>query len=163
MNSNSGLQQCLYKKLDQYSSNSMGSNAKPRLYTPFAKWYNLVYLTSLALLATLVLVADIFGVYNTETSIVQIARLLITIVTAVLAITGIALQKPWGKWLAMITYGIFVFPAIAGLISSFYAQSGFSLLVSQNAILMLRIQRLALIILSSIGVIALLQKPKRDS
>jgi hypothetical protein len=141
----------------------MGSNAKPRLYTPFAKWYNLVYLTSWALLSTFILVADIFGFSSARSSAIQLSRLVIAILTAVLAVTGIALQKPWGKWLAMLTYGIFVFPAIASLISSFYAQPAFSLFINKNAILILRIQRIALIFLSSFGVIALLRKPRRDS
>jgi hypothetical protein len=153
----------LPKKLDQDSSNSMGSNAKPRLYTSFAKWYNLVYLTSLALLATLVLVADLFGVSHTRSSGIQLLRLVITILIAVLTITGIALQKPWAKWLAMITYGVYVFPAITGLINSFAARPVFDFLLDQNTILILKIQRIALIVLSSIGVIALLQKPQRNA
>lgn len=136
---------------------------KPRRYNAFAQWYNLIYLTSWTLLATLSLVVNISGAYRTEISVIQISGLVITIVTAVLAITGIALQKPWGRWFAILTYGISVVPVIVGLISSFYTQPAVSLLVSQNAILIVRIQRIALIVLSSIGVIALLQKSRRNA
>jgi hypothetical protein len=140
--------------------NNVKPNVKPRTgsYTYAARWYGLIFLSSVTLFSSLYLILIGVGVYST--SPIDLLRAAITVVLGVPVIIGLALQKRWAQWLAIALYGIYIFSALNGLIHSFSLKPGFQLL-SLTRIWTLRVWRLGLIVLSLIGIGLFFKKARK--
>ncbi|UKP01558.1 hypothetical protein [Nostoc sp. UHCC 0870] len=139
----------------------MIKKARARTYNKAAKWYNLIYVSLITVGSLIALVYTALGIYGTDVAFVELLRLVAVVVAGILAVLGIARQKLWAKWLAIVVYGLYIFLAIEGLVSSFSTESAFKLL-SSNTLVVLRVWRVVTIIASLIGIVLLLKRPRTE-
>jgi hypothetical protein len=129
-------------------------------YTRLGKWYSVAYL---GLLASVFGIGAIIGIFAGD-GFLALSMLWLTLpftVLLVVTIVGILRAKRWAKWIAIAVYGFFIFNGIQSLIISISVLSAFKLFNSTTTLLF-RSMYVVAIVLSSLGIVLLLQKPRRD-
>lgn len=131
-----------------------------KIYTKLGKWYSLVYLLLVALAcATGAMINWIITRSHTagsETSFATTFFLAIASVVAVAAIVGIFQEKMWAKWITLGIYSWYIFGNIYSIIQT-------SLLGSLGTDARgLIVTQLITLLLPILGIIFLLEKPKRN-
>jgi hypothetical protein len=134
---------------------------KIRTYTRIGKWYNLIYLGIIILSVVSRLLMIVFGA-NASQYILEGLRSLIILIVSLLAMFGIAREKPWARWFAIAIYSLSILLMAYGLVVSFSIDTAFRRLdlISASALLALKIGRITLILVSFVGIFLLLKKPQ---
>jgi len=138
----------------------MGNHMGARAYTKTARWYNLTCLVLITLGSIGFVISTVLGAYETSASALEVFRSVAIALAGILGIVGIIKEKLWAKWFAIVTYGLYIFAAIEGIVNSFSAEIAFKLFTNSNTLIALRMGRLIVIVVLLVGVILLLQKPR---
>jgi hypothetical protein len=140
----------------------MDNLMRTRTYTKTAKWYNLICLLLITLGSASLIISAVL--YSNETRIfnVEILQSIAVAVAGFIGIVGIFQEKLWAKWFVLFVYGLYIFGAVKGLVSSFSIGAAFSLFIDQNILIALQIVRLITIVVLLVGAVLLLKKPHSE-